>query len=400
MISSTIDCFNHTHLLTGYSFTDRLISYLSLQAFFTMNMDTMQLETSRLSPTFGCRYIENIASKVADLPRWGVTWWGQNGGSDPLMKQDPDFPKGLDDIVNLASTIGDDADKWLDHLTLYGSHRVWENKEDVMDFLLFCGFIPSFDEIKAIDEWCAFTKMMKFSSEWHDVDSTFLPSLQVPGFGDVPADIREELSWQEVAEDAEEWLEEMFRHRLSALDEKDPISYDNPDRAYLSWMDVDESGSEEMDVDESVTESRPLSSLECVHSPGLINASLNLNTSGYPCSFASIAPLEPKWVKCHIQETVYNDKSKHLRHFIGKWDGGEIFFTKTLGSQIVKAQQKLHRDYEGRANDPMFPPDSCGDFESFRVSQDPDKYFYVNLIQSPVGEAFPWRAKWIHSYPK
>lgn len=265
-----------------------------------------------------------------------------------------------------------ETDNVLDRLDLYGSHRVWENKEDLHDYLANSGLIVSSEEIQACETWAWYTELMKTSGEWHDNDSAD-PSKDLPSY------MEEELNWQEMESDADKWLEEMFYHRLSALNMNGPSQ--NP--MELSDRDLED---ERFPTWEDTPQEIP---------SHIIKSQFGIETYDAPCSFQSISPLEVRWAICHIIEVVYNEK-KHLRHFIGKWDGGEIFFTKTLGSQIVKAQQRLHRDVKARAKDPMHPEDTCSDFESFRVSPDPTKWFYVDVIQRPTDDSYPWRATWIH----
>ena len=276
------------------------------------------------------------------------------------------------------------AFQYLDQLDLQGSHRVWASGDEIMMFLSYAGLIPTEEETGALNELNEFTEAMKNTSEWFDVDSSWPAMLS-----EVPECIREELSWQEIAEDAEQWEEEMFVHRLSAMDVDMWIN-----GAGDVFEDTLGAMMNTLQPKRPPTWDTPSISV----SPEAIKGVYDIDTRRSSCSFNSIAPLQVKRVVCSITDTVYNEKG-HLRHFVGKWDGGEIFFTKTHGAQIVKAQQTLHRDYKGRADDPMFPPDACGDFEHFRVSHDPSKWFYVDLIQRPTDDTFPWRATWIHSSP-
>lgn len=265
------------------------------------------------------------------------------------------------------------ADEFLDQLDLQGSHRVWENNDDVMLFLSYAGLIPSEEETQALNELNEFTEAMKTTSEWFDVDSSWPAMLS-----EVPECIRKELSWQDIAEDAEQWEEEMFVHRLSAM---------NADVWINDHGDILPDTGEGLPWEDTLQPTRPPTwdTPSISVSPEAIKGVYDIDTRRSSCSFNSIAPLQVKHVVCSITDTVYNDQG-HLRHFVGKWDGGEIFFTKTHGAQIVKAQQTLHR----------FP---SGDFKHSRVSQDPSKWFYVDLIQRPTDDTFPWRATWIHSSP-
>ena len=63
------------------------------------------------------------------------------------------------------------ADDFLDQsLDLQGSHRVWENKEDVLVFLQECGFIPSREEMEAWIDWKKLLHRKEYTSEWESID--------------------------------------------------------------------------------------------------------------------------------------------------------------------------------------------------------------------------------------
>ena len=236
------------------------------------------------------------------------------------------------------------ADDFLDqNLYLQGSHRVWENKEDVLVFLQECGFIPSREEMEAWIAWKRLLHRMEYTSEWESIDDDEC----------VPSYIKDELSWQEVAADAEVFEYMMFNHRLSACEV-------------------------EVAPQDSVTPLDEQSVSERKTQWGRRYELLG------PADTATLEPLHVKKVKMKIHEVVYNEKTGHLAHFLGIWDGGLTYIPKTMGSQIVKAQAGAEDDWY------------CPEQERGRVSCHPKKSTLVDVYQTSVGNSYPWRVKWIH----
>ena len=239
------------------------------------------------------------------------------------------------------------ADDFLDqNLDLQGSHRVWENKEDVLVFLQECGFIPSREEMEAWIAWKRLLHRMEYTSEWESIDDDEC----------VPSYIKDELSWMDLAPDAEIFEYMMFNHRLSACEiEVAPQDQETP---------LDE---------QSVSERKT-------------QWGRRYELLG-PADTATLEPLHVKKVKMKIHEVVYSEETGHLAHFLGLWDGGLTYIPKTMGSQIVKAQSAPG----AKGYDWYCPEQAKG-----RVSCHPEKFIYVDVFQTSVENAYPWRVEWIH----
>ena len=237
------------------------------------------------------------------------------------------------------------------NLDIQGSHRVWENKEDVLVYLQECGFMPSREEMEAWINWKQFLHRMEYTSEWESIDDDEC----------VPSYIKAELSWMDMAPDAELFEYMMFNHRLSACEvEIAPQDHETRDPRW--------------------------------NIPGCFGPERKTQWGRRyellgPADTATLEPLHIEKVRMKIHEVVYNEETGHLTHFIGLWDGGLTYIPKTMGSRIVKAQASPSAEgYDWY----------CPEQVKGRVSCHPEKFIDVDVFQASLENAYPWRVEWIH----